>query len=50
MKLSSMGMAGFLWVTQESPYRESNNCMWSGGSGMEAQNVWEMLGLFLKSR
>lgn len=26
-KLNRMGSAGFLWVTQESLYRESNSCM-----------------------
>lgn len=50
MKLNRMGAAGLLWVTQGSPYRESNSCMFvvwgiqAGGS-----KCWEIACLFLKS-
>lgn len=47
MKLNRMRVTGFLWVTQENIYRRSNSCMWPGTSGLEVQNDWEMVGLFL---
>lgn len=47
MKLNRMGMAGFLWVTQESSYIESNGCMFVVWEIRAGGSKWLGNGLFV---